>query len=650
VVQAAAAVSRPSTGLIAELFGDEVGSDGIRAAVDAGVLAVDGERIAFTHPVLATAAYAQLSDHDRRQLHSRLATLLDDVEERARHLAMATAHPDADVAGALDSAARRARARCAPDAAAELWDAAARLSPSDQADAARGRRLEAAQCWFEAGEVERARAMFEDILRGAPPGRVRARTLARLSWAVAHIDGFEAGSQAFRAALVELGDDVAAEIEVQQGLVWCLHSASGVASAEPHAQRALVLAERSGDPRLIGGAVTHVAFLRSLAGHGLAVDDVARAVERAAAGAEVSERSPILGRPEWIHGMLLEWQDRLGEAHDCFRRLHRQAIDIGDEQSLPFILFQMARTELLMGDWTQARRSAEVCAETTHNSGQASERPYACAITALVDAHLGSVDAARAGIAEGLALSRRFGVRPAALEMLATQGFLDLSLGRYEAADRALTEVAARAEESGLREPALFRYHGDAIEAKVALGRLDEAAALLAGARELAERLARPWMEMVVARGSGLLEAAGGGLDSAGELLTSSLGDDRVGQPFERARTLLVLGSVQRRNRKKRPARDALCAAADIFRGLGAQLWVDRAEAESARIGGRPPVAGLTPTELRVAELIAAGRTYREAGAELFISPKTVQWNLSKVYSKLGIRSRAELPGRLQGG
>ena len=120
------------------------------------------------------------------------------------------------------------------------------------------------------------------------------------------------------------------------------------------------------------------------------------------------------------------------------------------------------------------------------------------------------------------------------------------------------------------------------------------------------------------------------------------------GQPFEQARTQLALGSVHRRNRQKRAARDALTAAAANSTGSG------RASGSSGRgqnwhgsAGGPPATEVLTATERQVAELIAAGRTYREAAAELFISPKTVQWNLSKVYSKLGIRSRAELPGRL---
>ena len=495
------------------------------------------------------------------------------------------------------------------------------------------------------GEVERARAMFEDILNDAPPGPTRGRVLWRWAWTVAHIDGYVAGVRAFQEALQELEDDPLAEIEVQQGLAWGLHEYSGVAVAEPHAQRALALAERSGDPRLIGDASALVAFLRSLTGDGLAVEEVGRAVEVT----ETGDWPQILGRPDWMHAMLLVWGDHLAPALDHFRRIHANAVDCGDEQSLPFVLFHEARTELLIGEWTQARRSAEACAETTLTSGMASERPFACAIVALVEAHFGQVDAARGKIAEGLELADRFAVRPAAMELLATSGFLDLSLGGYAAADHTFSQLDVIARDAGMLEPALFRYHGDAIEAKIALGRLDEAAALLEAARALSAALERPWLKLVVARGEGLLEATRGHAEAASDVLATALGDDRLRQPFERARTMLVLGSVQRRNRQKRAAREALTAASDVFERLGARLWVERAAAELARIGGRAPAEGLTPTELRVAELIVAGRTYREAAAELFISPKTVQWNLSKVYSKLGIRSRAELPGRLKG-
>jgi DNA-binding CsgD family transcriptional regulator len=284
----------------------------------------------------------------------------------------------------------------------------------------------------------------------------------------------------------------------------------------------------------------------------------------------------------------------------------------------------------------------------TIESGQDSERPFSVLINALVSAHLGDVAGAELEIAEGIALAERFGAGPATLELLATRGFLELSVGRYDDADRTLAEVARIANDIGLLEPGLFRYHGDAIEAKIALGRFDEAEALLDTARATADALHRPWLDLVVGRGTAALHAARGDLDGASEMLSAVLRDDSARQPFERARTELVLGTVHRRNRQKKAARTALLAAEAEFSRLGARIWLDRARSELSRVGGRAASDELTPTERQVAELIAAGRTYREAAAELFISPKTVQWNLSKVYSKLGIRSRAELPGRLK--
>jgi DNA-binding CsgD family transcriptional regulator len=643
VVQVAAAVARPTTELIESVVASDRAREDLAAASAAGVLLLDRDRVGFTHPLLATAAYSQMSALDRRRLHARLAEVVEDVEERGRHLAAAAERPGTEVAAALDAAALRARARYAPDASAELWESAARLTPADEAPMAWERRLQAADCLFEAGEVARARVVWEEISRAATPGPTRARTLVRLGWVVAHIEGFEAGAGAFERALEEVGDDVNAEVEIEEGLAWCLHSSSGLAAAEPHARRALELAEGSGDPQLVAGALTNLEFLGSLAGRGLAVEAVGRVARTA-----VSSRPEILVRPDWMHGLLLAFDDHLVEARERFATLHREAADRGDEQSLPFILFHLARTELLSGEWTQALLTARECSETVRSSDQASERPYACDIEALVEAHLGAVDSALARIAEGLELTDRFAVLPARLEMMATRGFIELSLGRYDEADRTLTDVAAAAEDSGLLEPALFRYHGDAIEAKIALGRLDEAATLVDRIEHLAAALQRPWLVLIAGRGRGLLQAAGGQLGDACDVLAAALAEDRTGQPFERARTLLSYGSVQRRHRQKSGARDALVAAHNTFADLGATLWVEKSAAELARVGGRAPTAGLTPTERQVAELIAAGRTYREVASELFISPKTVQWNLSKVYRKLDIRSRAELPGRLE--
>jgi DNA-binding CsgD family transcriptional regulator len=148
-----------------------------------------------------------------------------------------------------------------------------------------------------------------------------------------------------------------------------------------------------------------------------------------------------------------------------------------------------------------------------------------------------------------------------------------------------------------------------------------------------------------------MLAAARGDLAAASRALGRALRDhSRVDQPFERARTLLLYGRVLRRDRQKRAAREALREARTVFRALGAPLWAAKAEEEEGRIGGRAPAPlALTPTETRVADLAAAGRTNREIADALFMSVHTVEWNLSKVYRKLGIRSRTELAARLPG-
>jgi DNA-binding NarL/FixJ family response regulator len=123
---------------------------------------------------------------------------------------------------------------------------------------------------------------------------------------------------------------------------------------------------------------------------------------------------------------------------------------------------------------------------------------------------------------------------------------------------------------------------------------------------------------------------------------------EAVDDPFGRARARLALGTVRRRNRQKRAARDAIEAAIDAFETIGAAGWAEKARAELARIGGRRSHGGeLTPTERRLAELVAEGRSNKEIAAALFVTPKTVGTTLSRLYAKLGIHSRTELIRRV---
>jgi DNA-binding CsgD family transcriptional regulator len=259
------------------------------------------------------------------------------------------------------------------------------------------------------------------------------------------------------------------------------------------------------------------------------------------------------------------------------------------------------------------------------------------------------VEEARAATDEGLPLALEVGVVPAYFEMLAIRGFLEYSLGDAAEAHRFLGPLPHAVADAGFGEPALFRFHGDAIETLLALGEQEAAEDLLAELDEQSRVTGRVWAQVIANRCRALLSAATGDADAAYARLDRALElHEHLQEPFERGRTLLVLGTLQRRSRKKRIARDSLSQALAVFDELGARLWSEKARAELRRIGGRAAAPGtLTPTEERVAELVAAGRTYREVGDALFISPKTVQWNLSKIYRKLGVRSRAEMAAKL---
>ena len=430
--------------------------------------------------------------------------------------------------------------------------------------------MEAAERRFDAGEIDRARELLEEVVAEAPPGRERAQALTRLGWVCAHAEGFHAAEEVFGAALAEHGDDIALRIEIEGGLAWCLHSTQGIAAAEIHARSALELAESLGEPALLAGALSHFAFLEALKGEGIPL----ATIERAVALGHAPEWSQIFDRPDWIHAMLLEWAGELSASHTHFEALYRAAVDQGDEHALPFILYHFARIELLTGDWEQARNHARESRETSLQSGLEMHISFSLVVEALVDAHLGLVEQARAKIEEGLKLADEFGSRPAGFELLAILGFLELSLGNAREADRALGRLAAAVEETGLREPALFRFHGDAIEAKITLGQLDEAEAMLAELDRLGATLERPWVLVMACRGRALLSAARGDLSASYQELEQALVlHERLEEPFERARTLLVLGNVRRRDRKKRAAREALESALQVFDRLGATLW-----------------------------------------------------------------------------
>ena len=190
---------------------------------------------------------------------------------------------------------------------------------------------------------------------------------------------------------------------------------------------------------------------------------------------------------------------------------------------------------------------------------------------------------------------------------------------------------------------------GDLLETLVATGELDEADDVLALEEPRASTLDRAWALAILARCRALLHAARGDLDSAFAAFERALAEHaRTTDPFHHARTLLALGRTQRRAKRRGDARRTLEDALARFETLGAPLWAEQTRAELARIGGRAPSRGaLTESERRIAGLVAEGRTNREVAAALYLTEHSVETALTRVYRKLGVRSRAELAREL---
>ena len=188
----------------------------------------------------------------------------------------------------------------------------------------------------------------------------------------------------------------------------------------------------------------------------------------------------------------------------------------------------------------------------------------------------------------------------------------------------------------------------DHVETLLELDRADDAVVLLDGWEEDAVRVGRAWVLAHVARCRGLIAAAAGDVDQACRTCAAVAKHDAVEDSFGGARALLALGVVRRRARQKRPAREAIESALARFEALGAVGWADRARAELGQIGGRLRAEGLTAAEQRVAGLVADGQTNREVAAALFLAERTVASHLTRVYAKLGVRSRTELARKLQ--
>lgn len=604
--------------------------------IEEGVLADEASRLRFAHPLLAETLLERLDVGKRRAIHRRLAGLVEAPEERARHLALSVDQPDEEVAAAVDAAARTVANR-SPDAAAQLYELASRLSPT--MDSAAERTIAAADQLIGAGDPARARAALERVVEQVPPSRLRARAFYLLANA-REDDLAQAAAFAERARTeAESEGDLATLADAHCYLAWTTSLAGDVERGFDHARAAKEVAESLPDRHRLVDALTVLGTLEVTA-RNLRTTALERAVELDD-GLGERPRSIHYRNPRAALGRRWLYDDRLDEGRVELLAAYRTCVARGDFFERPQILFYLGELELLAGRWNAARAAVEEGHDIAQQLALEQTELSLLGGLARLDAHAGDVELARSRALRALVAGDATGDAVFTVRALAVLGFLELSLGDAEQAAHYLRDAVERAR---MRTAAYFRLLPDAIEAEAAVDRNDHGAALL----QLLEAESTPWAVATSHRCRGLIAAASGDLALALDCVEEALvAHDRLPMPFELGRTLLVRGAVLRRARRKADARASLSKALELFEQLGARLWTAKARAEIARIGGRAREPGLTPTERRVAGLAAAGKTNKHVAADLFVTVNTVEAHLKRVYDKLGIRSRAMLGSSL---
>jgi ATP/maltotriose-dependent transcriptional regulator MalT len=636
-------LARPTVELVAAAHGDvERVQDAISVAGREEILVLDDSRVRFAHPLLASICYERAPVWKRRTAHRALAAVVTDIEERARHLALAAEGPDGTIAQALDGAAQQAAARGSTAAAAELSELAAQLTPDDPA-VARQRRFRAAGFHRLAGDVARAQTMLEQLVGEVSPGAERADVLFELAHSA--VGNPPALASLYDRAWADVEHDDARSARWLAFRAWARLLESDNVRALADARAALERAERVGDPELVATVIARLSQIEMWAG-----EVTPGLLERGAALA-LSEGLPpdYWTNPRFWLARLRIRQGRLEEARAMFAVLEDETVAGGDEQTRTHVLWYRSILEWFAGNWQLALELASEACGLGEQMRFANNGGWKGRVKALIEADLGLVKQARASAGEGLAEMQGSRNEVFSLLCVGVLGRLELALGNVQEAGRYLSELPARLISSGLNDPTQPIW-ADAIETLVALGEVEQARVYLDTYEQNSRRVKSGWAAACAARCRGQLAAADGDVAAAFDAFEASLVElDRTPYVFERGRTLLGLGVVRRQAMQKKAAREALEQALAIFGELGARLWAQKARSELARISGRRAEGDeLTETEARVAELAATGRSNKEIAAELFMGVSTVESHLSRVYRKLGVRSRAGLGTRLE--
>jgi len=493
---------------------------------------------------------------------------------------------------------------------------------------------------LKAGDVATARGLAVSAGTDGLPSALnveRFRLLAEVEW--------EDGATKLSTEYLERALDAAADDrELSAGILTRLVMAgmpADPARALGHAERAMGILSEDREPELLASILID----RFLAGVFLG-----RGARR-----ELLERGLALeakaGPAVYPHPVPLIWFQCVDDIEGTVDRHAREdtwARERGDDRMRADRLGYLAMVELQAGQWDKAEQHAERSCETLGEGDVSGRSAHTFAWRSLIDAYRGRIDRARTMLQPLVAEAARTEKAWWGAILLSVLGFVEFAAGNHEAADGALTKMRDLLDGIGIKDGLLERTEPFHVESLISLGELDRARDVLTRLEERGRTIPRAWIDVTVPRARALILAAQGdpaaALSALDELdLTAA---SRL--PFELASAWLVKGRLHRRLKQRKLAAQAFTEARTMFEHLGAPTWAQQASSELMRVGPRRRAPDeLTATELRVAELAAAGMTNREVAQVTYMSAKTVEAHLASVYRKLGIRSRAQLGARV---
>jgi DNA-binding CsgD family transcriptional regulator len=541
------------------------------------------------------------------------------AEREVWHLAAATTLPDEQIAVRLEEAAKAAAERRSYATAMDMFELSGRLSPPGGGRVER--MISAAEVSMQAGRTEAGLKILD---------RLSAETqdqdlLTRAVHIRCRIEMWGGKPVVARDRLLDEGHRLIDRNPIWAAAMIC-HSSllttmlGELRSAQTESETAVELVRELPDGLVMPILVVHALVLASLA----------------------ADQALL------IAGQAFDAIEEPTEAHFWYQRAVDAAFHAGAVGLLPFQLSALALAQWRQGSWAGALSTAGEAVSLAEETGWRTEMPNGLVALGLVEAGMGREADCRAHVDKAIRMALGTGARVVNARADVAFALLDLGAGRFTAAANHLDRVATFSSTNELGDPLLLNWAADAVEAGLRGGRKELADKAYAEVQAEAHRSGRPTALAKEARCRALLTDDPDTADAAiEEALTHH---EQADQPFEEARTRLVHGELLRRNRRRARAREALERAADLFEMLGATSFAARAADELRAVGGgsRTPAATksaarLTPQETRIAIVVASGATNAEAAARLFLSQKTIEYHLSSVYRKLGIRSRSQL-------